>query len=188
MFNVAQRLQGTVVKLSQDLPVGDPACLCEGPKANTAVHLPQQPRVRVGGVGDTSDPFGGHAAPCTFGGGDIAGCEPCILTGDAGRDTANFAGDVPDLPGLLAGLFAPAPPTLKGTVAQDEETWAVNAVARKYDVPFLGIRAVSDGGGDPLHLPGFPSEFFVYRQLAGNNAAAVTVAFLHTWTAAGRPT
>jgi hypothetical protein len=50
-------------------------------------------------------------------------------------------------------------------------------------VPFLGIRAVSDGQGDPLHLPGFPFQFFVYRQLAGNNAAAVTVAFLRTWAA-----
>jgi len=47
----------------------------------------------------------------------------------------------------------------------------------------LGIRAVSDGQGDPLHLPGFPSQFFVYRQLAANNAAAVTRAFLSTWAA-----
>ncbi|MCU1427209.1 MAG: hypothetical protein JWL83_1209, partial [Actinomycetia bacterium] len=36
----------------------------------------------------------------------------------------------------------------------------------------------SDGRGDPLNLPGFPWQFFAYRQLAGNNAAAVTIAFL----------
>ena len=59
--------------------------------------------------------------------------------------------------------------------------------ARDYHVPFLGIRAVSDGQGDPLNLPGFPFQFFVYRQLAGNNAAAVTIAFLQTWAASGRP-
>jgi hypothetical protein len=38
-----------------------------------------------------------------------------------------------------------------------------------------------------LHLPGFPWQFFVYRQLAGNNAAAVAVAFLRTWAARGWP-
>jgi nucleoside phosphorylase len=60
-------------------------------------------------------------------------------------------------------------------------------VATRYKVPFLGIRAVSDGAGDPLHLPGFPAQFFVYRQLAGNNAAAVTIAFLQVWARRGRP-
>jgi hypothetical protein len=45
-------------------------------------------------------------------------------------------------------------------------------------VPFIGFRAVSDGGGDPLHLPGFPVQFFYYRQLAADNAARVTLAFL----------
>ena len=55
------------------------------------------------------------------------------------------------------------------------------SVAAQHRVPFLGVRGVSDGQGDPLHLPGVPSQFFVYRQLAGNNAAAVTMAFLHEW-------
>ena len=57
-----------------------------------------------------------------------------------------------------------------------------------HHVPFLGVRAVSDGHGDPLGLPGFPFQFFVYRQLAGNNAATVTMAFLHLWVAKGQPT
>jgi nucleoside phosphorylase len=61
-------------------------------------------------------------------------------------------------------------------------------VAASAGVPFLGVRAVSDGGGDPLHLPGFPVQFFAYRQLAGNNAAALTVAILREWTALGQPT
>jgi len=37
---------------------------------------------------------------------------------------------------------------------------------------------VSDGGGDPLGLPGFPVQFFYYRQLAADNAALVTAAVL----------
>ena len=64
----------------------------------------------------------------------------------------------------------------------------VAQAAAQNGVPFLGIRAASDGNGDPLHLPGFPAQFFVYRQLAGNNAAAVAVAFLRQWAADGYPT
>jgi nucleoside phosphorylase len=48
-------------------------------------------------------------------------------------------------------------------------------------VPFLGLRGVSDGGGDALGLPGFPFQFFYYRQLAADNAAAATLAFLAAW-------
>jgi nucleoside phosphorylase len=67
-------------------------------------------------------------------------------------------------------------------VVEDEETAAVDAVATSHQVPFLGFRAVSDGGGDPLHLPGFPAEFFYYRQLAADNAALTTLAFLSAWS------
>ena len=189
MSALARRLQGPDrVPLARDVPVGDPACLCAGADAATPVHLPQQPRVDVGGSGQTTDPFGGHAAPCLWGGGDIAGCEPCALRGDPARDTAALAAGAPGLPGLALGLFAPAPPETAATTAQDEETAAVDSVAHRYGVPFLGIRAVSDGKGDPLHLPGFPAQFAVYRQLAGYNAASVTTAFLRLWAAAGRPT
>ena len=66
----------------------------------------------------------------------------------------------------------------KGYVAQDEETAAVATVAAARGVPFLGFRAVSDGAGDPLGLPGFPVQFFFYRQLAADNAAIATMAFL----------
>jgi nucleoside phosphorylase len=188
MLSVARKLQGSAqVKLAQDLPLGDAACLCGSVDAPTPVHLPQRPQVRVGGAGQTTDPFGGHSAPCVWGGGDIAGCEPCVLSGDPTRDTATFGANAPALPGLIQGVFAPAPPETAATAAQDEETAAVDTVAHRYGVPFLGVRAVSDGKGDPLHLPGFPSQFFVYRQLAGNNAAAVTIAFLKAWAAAGRP-
>ncbi len=123
-----------------------------------------------------------------WGGGDVAGCEPCLRSADAARDAANFSGNAPQIPGLLLGLFAPTAFSTTPTVADDEETAAVDTVAHHYRVPFLGIRAVSDGRGDPLHLPGFPAQFLVYRQLAGNNAAAVTMAFLKIWSASGQPT
>ena len=54
----------------------------------------------------------------------------------------------------------------------------MDAVAIGHHVPFLGIRAVSDGGGDPLGLPGFPAQFFYYRQLAADNAARFTATLL----------
>jgi nucleoside phosphorylase len=62
--------------------------------------------------------------------------------------------------------------------ATDMETAAVARVARDARVPFIGFRGVSDGGGDPLGLPGFPTQFFAYYPLAADNAAATTIAFL----------
>lgn len=68
-----------------------------------------------------------------------------------------------------------------GFDAVDQETAAAQAVADAHGVPFLGIRGMSDGPGDPLHLPGFPVQFFVYKQIAANNAARVAEAFLQNW-------
>ena len=65
--------------------------------------------------------------------------------------------------------------------AHDQESAVVAAVVARYGIPFLGIRGVSDGQGDPLLLPGFPWQFFAYRQLAANNAATTTIAFLDEW-------
>ena len=92
------------------------------------------------------------------------------------RDNAATSG-----PTVPRRSLQPPAPTGDTTDAQDEETAAAALSARAHGVPFLGIRAVSDGGGDPLHLPGFPAQFFVYRQLAADNAAAVTMAFLRRW-------
>ena len=186
MFATARAVQSAhQVVLAQDVPVGDAACLCAGVEGETPVHLPYIPQLRVGGSGTSADTFGGHAVPCLPGGGDIAGCEPCLAPGSTPTDAANFAANAPDLadPGFIEAFLGPPDPTTSTMDAQDEETAAVASVARHYNVPFLGIRAVSDGQGDPLHLPGFPWQFFVYRQLAGNNAATVTLAFLNTWAA-----
>ncbi len=161
MLATAGALRGSqAVMLARDVPVGDAACACAGVDAATPVHLPYVPQLRVGGSG-TSAP----------------------------TDASNFAANAPSLAdtGFFEALPGPPDPTTTTMDAQDMETAAVARVARRYHVPFLGIRAVSDGQGDPLNLPGFPWQFFVYRQLAGNNAATVTMAFLSAWATKGRP-
>lgn len=191
MLETARALEGTVVPLAQDVPVGDAACLCPGVDAATPVHFPLKPVVYVGGDGTSSDMFGGRAVPCLPGGGDVAGCKPCITSPGFGEDVAAFASDAPSLladPGFWQSMLAPPAATTESMDSQDMETAAVAQVADTYGVPFLGVRAVSDGQGDPLGLPGFPVQFVVYRQLAGNNAATVTMAFLQLWAAKGQPT
>jgi nucleoside phosphorylase len=182
MFRVAGRLAGTKVRLSGVVPVGDAACVCPGVDAGTPVDLHRVPAVHVGGQGVSADTFGDKALPCLPGGGDIAGCTPC-LPGGSPQDIAGFAAHAPSLadPAFFQGMLQPPEATTQTIDAQDEETAAVAEVARRFRVPFLGIRGVSDGPGDPLGLPGFPAQFFVYRQLAGNNAAEVTLAFLQAW-------
>lgn len=168
-------------KLSEDVPVGDAACACPRIDAATPVHLSHPPKVRVGGDGTTSDPFGGMAMPCVPGGGDIAGCRPCLPDGTP-QDVADFARRAPDLadPSFVQGFLRPPDATTETYAAQDEETAAVAKVAEAHHIPFLGIRGVSDGLGDPLGLPGFPAQFVVYRQLAADNAAATTIAILRS--------
>jgi nucleoside phosphorylase len=191
MLRVSRSLDAKKLKLIQDVPVGDAACACPGVDAPTPVHLPQAPVLRVGGDGTTSDPFGGRAVPCVPGGGDIAGCEPCLTLPGTVNNAGSFATEAARLaadPGFFPALLQPPAATTSTADAQDEETDAVLQVATKHRLPFLGIRAVSDGQGDPLGLPGFPVQFAVYRQLAANNAATVTMAFLQSWRVAGLPT
>jgi len=188
MFAIARSLRGRKVALSPDVPIGDAACLCPGVDAPLPVTLPEVPRVYVGGSGISSDTYGGHPLPCIPGGGDVFGCVPC-LPGNTAEKALEFAANAPSYldPAFFMDFFQPPEQTTGTYEAQDQETAAVARVARRYRVPFLGIRAASDGEGDPLMLPGFPAQFFVYRQLAGNNAAAVTIAFLATWKARGQP-
>jgi nucleoside phosphorylase len=62
------------------------------------------------------------------------------------------------------------------------ETAAIARVAAEKHVRFIAFRGVSDGRGDPLMLPPVPYlQFSVYQQLAADNAAAVTLAFLAAW-------
>jgi hypothetical protein len=168
------------VHLEQKTPVGDPLCACvTDPDALNTVSVTHKPRIEIGGKGQTTDPFSGEALPCVPGGGDVFGCDPCPKdkrlsqeAADKGEKLAKFA-----KPSFLTGYFASSSEG-KGYVAEDEETAAVDAVAHHHHVPFLGFRAVSDGGGDPLGLPGFPAQFFVYYRLAARNVAATTMAFV----------
>jgi hypothetical protein len=160
------------VELPDHATVGDSPAQVPGAEPGSVVTLPHAPRLRAGGRGSSSDPFGGMLIPCVPGGGDVLGCAP---------------GEPPmtpeELDALLRVAFAdgvvdPPAPTTELFAAQDMETAAVARVAARHGVPFVGIRAVSDGQGDPLDLPGFPSQFFAYRHLAADNAAAATRAVL----------
>lgn len=124
------------------------------------VCLAHQPALYVGGTGQSADPFGGNPLPCTPGGDDVFGC---------------------DVAGVTSGVtpldLAPHGATVEPE-AVDMETGAAAAVAREHGIPFIAFRAVSDGGGDPLDLPGFPTQFFAYYRLAARNAAAAASTFV----------
>jgi adenosylhomocysteine nucleosidase len=113
--------------------------------------MPFVPEVVLGGHGMSDDPYDG-AAPCFPGGGDVVGCE------------------LPSVGGAFVAAGASVPDVV------DMETAAVIAVATERRVPFLAMRAVSDGAGDPLGDRGFPAQFFDYYRLAANNAGIVTTA------------
>lgn len=180
LLAAAVRVSRSRLSLERQAPAGDPACGCvTSADAVETVAVTHAPRVEVGGAGQTTDPFSGRALPCVPGGGDVFGCVPCLMQEQATRDLTKLATGASAFadPAFLAGYSAPAEDS-KHYVAEDEETAAVGKVAAEHRVPFLGIRAVSDGGGDPLGLPGFPVQFFYYRQLAADNAALVTAAVL----------
>lgn len=183
MFSTAQEVaSGGEVALGQDTPVGDPACVGTDPALVRTVPVEYAPRILVGGHGASSDGFGGRAFPCVPGGGDVFGCEPCRAPSHAAPDAGRFAEDLLPFvdPSFFLGYSSSPPPG--EYVAQDMETAAVAAVAAETGIPFIAVRAASDGEGDPLGLPGFPAQFFFYKQLAADNAAMVTLAFLRAWS------
>jgi len=147
--------------------------------------LNRTPHVLVGGDGSSSDNNNGQAFPCIPNGGAVFGCQPRSAPDRSLRHTGNFfqaAG-----PWLRNALISNVNISLTSNPAfdaTDQETAAVQAVADAHGVPFLGVRGVSDGAGDPLRLPGFPFQFFFYKQFAAGNAARVTAAFLQNWAGA----
>ncbi|WP_084454227.1 5'-methylthioadenosine/S-adenosylhomocysteine nucleosidase family protein [Mycobacterium interjectum] len=145
------------------------------------VDLKRRPRLVVGGDGYSFDNNNGQAFPCIPNCGGVFGCQPRRAPDRSLLHTGNFfraAG-----PWLRKALVTNvniawvADPSFDAT---DNETAAVQAVADAHRVRFLGIRGISDGAGDPLHLPGFPFQFFFYKQLAAQNAARVAAAFLQS--------
>ena len=172
--------------LSRD-SIGDPACGYCGPLSwLPLINLNREPQLFVGGDGSSDDNNNGTAFPSIPSIpliGDIFGPQPYAAPDFSLLFTGNlFQALVPFLVGgllsNLIGLLAPVAPAVD---AVDQETAAAQQVAEAHGVPFLGIRGMSDGPGDPLNLPGYPFTFFVYKQLAADNAAIVTEAFLQNW-------
>ena len=118
------------------------------------------PAIIFGGNAVSGDPFGGHAFPCTPGGDEIVGCEL----------------PAPTVSRATVATFEPRQTSTSDV--EDMETAAVTRAAARRRVPFLAVRAASDGGGDPLGDRGFPAQFLDYYRLAAHNAGDVTRAVI----------
>jgi nucleoside phosphorylase len=182
MMAVAKQA-ATNVQLTRTNNLGDPGCACYSPGLVPTVKVETQPRVVFGGDGVSADPFNGERFFCIPGGGDVFGCEPCRAKSRRVGDVRPFTRNVrPYLgPEFFLSYFQNPSPAGTPYDAEDMETAAAAEVAAAHGTPFLGFRALSDGEGDPLNLPGFPFQFFVYRQISSDNAAAMTKAFLKAW-------
>ncbi|MEE6138869.1 hypothetical protein SKC41_21380 [Mycobacterium sp. 050128] len=151
----------------------------------SAKRMRHEPQLLVGGDGCSYDNNNGRAFPNIPLGGAVFGCQPRTAPDRSVFHTGNFFQAA--WPWLRHGLISnakvvsAADPAFDAT---DSETAAAQAVADARGVPFLGIRGMSDGPGDPLRLPGFPFQFFVYKRVAAVNAARVTAAFLRRWPGA----
>jgi len=164
--------------------IGDPACRVCGPLARLRlIDLGREPQLFVGGDGSTDDNNNGAAFPAIPLGGAIFGPQPLAAPDFSPLFTGNFfRALVPFLArgvvSNITGFLADENPSVD---AVDQETAAAQQVADAHGVPFLGIRGMSDGPGDPLNLPGYPFTFVVYKQIAADNAAIVTESFLQNW-------
>ncbi len=172
------------VDLESTSTIADPACRICGPLARLKlIDLKREPELYVGGDGSTDDNNNGTAFPSIPFGGAIFGPQPLsapdfspFFTGNFFRALGPFL--VRGVVSNIAGFLTDQPPAVD---AVDQETAAAQQVAEAHGVPFLGVRGMSDGQGDPLHLPGYPFTFVVYKQIAADNAAVVTEAFLERW-------
>jgi nucleoside phosphorylase len=183
MLEVANELS---VDLDSTSTIADPASRICGPLARLKfVNLNREPELHVGGDGSTDDNNNGAAFPAIPLGGAIFGPQPLSAPDFSPLFTGNFLAAIgPFLArGVISnitGFLTDEPPAVD---AVDQETAAAQQVADAHGVAFLGIRGMSDGPGDPLNLPGYPLTFVVYKQIAANNAAIVTQAFLESWDA-----
>ena len=185
LYAIARRLTGHVA-LDPNLYAEDYACTGQRSELLGTPIRVQDPQMRINRAdeGHSSDPFGGRAVPCITPGGDLLGCAACgAPPGVPGVDQfVSDAGPFVDPNFVLELIQSFAPGGGSSAVVQDMETAAVARIATEKGIPFIAFRGVSDGGGDPLTLPPIPYlQFFVYQQLAADNAAAATLAFLAAW-------
>ena len=172
------------VDLESTGTIGDPACRICGPLSRVPlIDLNREPQLFVGGDGSSDDNNNGTAFPSIPLGGAIFGPQPLaapdyspLFAGNFFRALGPFLvrGVVSNITGFITATSPPVD-------AVDQETAAAQQVADAHGIPFIGIRGMSDGPGDPLNLPGYPFTFFVYKQIAADNAAIVAEAFLETW-------
>jgi nucleoside phosphorylase len=165
------------------------SCRVRGPLfRRRIVNLNHEPQLHVGGDGSSGDNNNGVAFPAIPMGGTVFGPQPLAAPDFSFASTGNFCQAVGTFVARgvvsnLTGLLKPANPPVD---AVDQETAAAQRVADTRGVPFLGIRGMSDGPGDPLNLPGYPFTFFVYKRIAAHNAAIVSQEFLRSWAPADR--
>ena len=178
MLATAQKLS---VALENVNTLGNPLSLCKNAPVVKLNRLGRVPQVVVGGDGESSDNNNGQAFPCIPNGGDVFGCQPCSAPDRSLFYSGNFFQALG--PWLKNALISNLNIAIQDPAfdAMDNETAAAQAVADAHGVPFLGIRGISDGQGDPLRLPAFPVSFFYYKQIAADNAARATAAFMQSW-------
>lgn len=128
------------------------------------------PVVVVGGRGVSGDPFGGQASACNPN-------PPELIADVVGCDISQPA-DPPPTRRVRATRGATCAPLPEPPTPEDMETAAVARVAAAHGVPFVALRGMSDGPGDPRGPRFWVPQFFDYYQLAADNAAAGTVAVL----------
>jgi nucleoside phosphorylase len=165
VFHPNEALVALARRAANALPEPLERCTLVPPGSPTAelVCLLFDPVVIFGGQAVSFDPFGDTPAPCTPGGGEIFGCELPPAGAPANPVTADVA------------LH---PRTITTTDVEDMESAAVARVAKRKRVPFIAVRAGSDGGGDPKGDRGFPAQFFDYYRIATHNAGDVTRAIV----------
>jgi nucleoside phosphorylase len=162
-------------------------CRVRGPLSRLRlVDLKREPQLHVGGGGCSDDNNNGAAFPSIPFAGSVFGPQPLaapdfstLFAGNIFRAIGPFV-----VRGIISNIAGLATATTPPVDAVDQETAAAQQVADAHGVPFLGIRGMSDGPGDPLNLPGYPLTFFLYKQIAAGNAAIVTEAFLRNWDGA----
>ena len=163
--------------------IGDPACSC-GLFSRVRVDLEREPQLFVGGDGSSDDNNNGTAFPTIPLGGAIFGTQPCAAPDRSPLFTGNFFQAVgPFLAhGLLSnitGLF-----TDTSRWPWTRSTWKPlrrNRSPMRTASRSSASAACPTGQVDPLNLPGYPFTFVVYKQIAADNAAIVTEAFLENW-------
>jgi nucleoside phosphorylase len=181
LYAIARRLPGNVA-LDPNLYVEDYACTGLRSDLGTPIRVDDpQLHVNRGDEGHSSDPYGDRAVPCLTPGDDLLGCAACGAppgTPGVGSDPTPFVD-----PNFFLDLFQSfASNGSSSAVIQDMETATVARIATEKRIAFIAFRGVSDGRGDPLMLPPIPyDQFVVYQQLAADNAAAATLAFLAAW-------